>query len=115
MNFVYKIVANAMWRNACDAGSFAGSADDVRDGYIHMSTAKQVAGTLARHFAGQSDLVIVAFDGQTLGRDLRFDVSRDGDLFPHFYAALPTAAALWSRPIPIGADGQPKCPEDWLQ
>lgn len=115
MNVVFKIVANGVWRDACEAGSFTGSADDVRDGYIHMSTARQVAGTLARHFAGQKDLVIVAFDAQTLGRDLRYEVSRGGDLFPHFYAALPTARALWSRPIPTGPDGQPKCPEDWLE
>ncbi|NOU04665.1 MAG: DUF952 domain-containing protein, partial [Hyphomicrobiaceae bacterium] len=70
-----------------------------------FSTAEQSAETAAKHFAGQSNLVLVAFDADTLGPNLKWEPSRGGALFPHLYAALPTASALWVKPLPLGPDG----------
>ena len=39
-------------------GTFSGSPVDLADGFIHMSTAGQLAETVAKHFANQSGLHI---------------------------------------------------------
>ncbi len=57
---LYKVVPASVWHNAHADGEFAGHAIDLADGYIHLSTPDQVEETLARHFAGQSDLVLVS-------------------------------------------------------
>ena len=97
---VYKILGAADWAEAQARGRYEGSAVDRRDGYIHLSTAAQVAETARRHFAGQDDLLLVAVDAAALGEALRWEPSRGGDLFPHLYAPLTAAAVRWSTPIP---------------
>ncbi len=99
MSLVYKICPRAVWQAAMTAGRYDGSDDDRRDGFIHLSTADQVPGTLADHFAGERDLVVVAYAADDLGAALRFEPSRGGALFPHQYGPLPTAKALWVRAI----------------
>jgi uncharacterized protein (DUF952 family) len=94
---VYKIVPAHVWRTAEASGQFTGSAADERDGFIHLSTARQVAGTAARHFAGIDDLLLVAVSAADL--DLRWELSRGGDVFPHLYGPLPMSAVRWSRPL----------------
>jgi uncharacterized protein (DUF952 family) len=102
---IYKIAPRALWDSAVEAGVFAGAPIDVADGFIHLSTADQVRETAARHFTGQADLVLVAFDGGAFGEALRYEVSRGGALFPHLFAPLPVSAALWVRSLPVGSDG----------
>jgi uncharacterized protein (DUF952 family) len=97
---VYKICARAEWDAAISAGSYAGSADDARDGFIHFSTAEQVPATAAKYFAGRSDLVLVEVDAAQLGSALRFEPSRGGALFPHLYGVLPLAAVVSTRAYP---------------
>lgn len=111
---IYKIVPAALWRAAEATGTFDGAPVDLADGFIHFSTGAQVAETAARHFAGQTDLLLVAVDGATLGPALRYEPSRGGALFPHLYAGLPVAAALWVRPLPTGPDGHHLFPEDLM-
>ncbi len=92
-------------------GRFHGSAVDARDGFIHFSTAAQLAETAARHFAGATDLMLVAVDGDCLGPALRWEPSRGGALFPHLYGALPVAAVRWARPLPDEIGGRRPMPE----
>ncbi len=108
---IYKIVPEALWKPARQAGVFEGAAIDLSDGYIHFSTAAQVRETAARHFAGQTDLLLVAVDGAMLGDALKYEASRGGDLFPHLYANLPLDAVLWERPLPLDASGRHQFPE----
>jgi uncharacterized protein (DUF952 family) len=103
---IYKICRAAEWEAAVRAGAFQGSAVDLRDGYIHFSTAEQVAETAAKHFAGQDALVLVAVAAETLGTDLKWEPSRGGALFPHLYRPLPVSAALWVKPLPLDATGR---------
>lgn len=105
MSVVYKIVPGALWEQARQTGVFHGAPIDFTDGYIHLSTGKQVKQTAALYFAGQTDLLLVAIDGDALGEKLVFEVSRGGDLFPHHYASLPLSAVLWEKPLPLGPDG----------
>ena len=102
---VFKIVGDADWKAAERNGEYAGSSDDRRDGFIHLSTASQVAGTLERHFSGRGDLVIVAVDVRPLGLALRYEPSRGGALFPHLYGVLRLAAVAWAARLPLGPDG----------
>ncbi len=111
-SIIYKICPDAMWREAQKAGRFDGAPIDLADGYIHFSTAAQVRETAAKHFAGQRDLVLVAVPAEALGEVLKWEVSRGGALFPHLYAPLDPAAALWARPLPLGPDGAHVFPVD---
>ena len=111
MTLIYKIATTAQWRDAVAAGVFAGAPVDLADGFIHFSSATQVAGTLERHFAGQVDLLVITLDADALGDALRWEPSRGGQLFPHLYAPLPVAAALEVQPIGVGADGQHVLPK----
>jgi len=108
---IYKIVPEALWHEASRKGVFEGAPVDLQDGYIHFSTAEQLAETARRHFAGQNHLLLVAVDGDRLGDALKFEPSRGGDLFPHLYAPLKVEAALWVRPIGTGPDGGHSLPD----
>ncbi|MFS2151648.1 DUF952 domain-containing protein [Rhizobium sp. Rhizsp42] len=103
---LYKIVTETLWQDARAAGVFRGAAIDLKDGFIHFSTASQAVQTAALHFAGQTGLLLVAVDGVALGDKLIFEPSRGGDLFPHLYADLPLSAVLWEKPLPPDAEGK---------
>lgn len=109
---VYKILSDADWQAAQVHGVYPGSLDDARDGFIHFSTANQLAGTAAKYFRGMAGLVLVAVDAGTLGSALRWEPSRGGALFPHLYAPLDVARAIWVRPMPLGPDGIPVVPSE---
>lgn len=111
---VYKIATVVDWRQALANGFFAGSADDVRDGFIHLSSQSQLPGTLEKHFRGKTDLVLIAFKEQKLGSDLKWEASRGGELFPHFYGRLPLAGALWDRKLEMGPAGSPVIKDEWF-
>ena len=108
--FIYKIVPEALWREAEKAGRFDGAPVDLADGFIHFSTAAQVRETAAKHFVGQDDLLLVAVEAGVLGEALKYEVSRGGALFPHLYAALDLDTIAWVKPLPLGKDGAHRFP-----
>ena len=111
MTTIYKICEREAWRDCERAGVYRGSAADRRDGFIHFSTAAQLAGTAAKHFAGQADLMLVAVDDATLGPTLKWEPSRGGELFPHLYDPLSLDAVLWTRLLPDEVGGKRTLPE----
>ncbi len=112
---VFKVATRQAWDDACRLGSFSGSDDDLRDGFIHLSAPHQLAETLAKHFTGQTDLVLITLDATALGSELKWERSRGGDLFPHLYASLPTTAARQVRTLRLDDSGVPIIPEDERQ
>jgi uncharacterized protein (DUF952 family) len=86
--FVYKILTNEQWETLKHEGSFVGSPDDLRDGFIHLSLPSQVVGTLEKHFSGQEGLVLLKLHAGRLGAGLRVEKSRGGQDFPHLYREL---------------------------
>jgi uncharacterized protein (DUF952 family) len=102
---IYKIFRRPEWVAFRDAGETLGAPIDLIDGYIHFSTAAQVAETAARHFASESDLVLLALDSARLGPALKWEPSRGGALFPHLYRKLTLADVLWDKSLPLGATG----------
>ena len=85
---IYKILRLVEWRAFEAAGRFEGSPDDLRDGFIHFSSEEQVAGTLAKYFSGEREVMILSVDPGPLGDALRWEASRNGALFPHLYGVL---------------------------
>jgi len=108
---IFKLCRASAWAEAERSGTFLGSPVDLRDGYIHFSTAEQVADTAARHFAGVDGLTLLAVDADTLGSALRWEPSRGGALFPHLYGPLPVASVLWVRALPLDASGRHVFPD----
>ena len=101
----FKIVSAADWAAFQAEDRYAGSAVDRADGYIHMSTAEQVADTARKHYAGRDGLMLLTVDLEALGPALQWEPSRGGDLFPHLYADLPLSAVTASQGFAVDADG----------
>lgn len=86
---VYKIVTDEQWQALNLGGPWLGAPVDLADGFVHFSAADQVQGTLDKHFAGQRGLRVLEIPVDRLDPSaLRWEVSRNGDLFPHLYGPL---------------------------
>ena len=113
-DFVYKIAARPAAEAAAAEGKFPRMPIDDKDGYIHFSTAEQLAETLRLHFAGQGNLVLLAVRPIEMGAGLRWEPSRGGQLFPHLYADLHIGALGQYATISVADDGSVTLPE-WVQ
>ena len=100
MQIFYKILPGAVWDAARLRGRFEGSGIDLVDGYIHLSAAGQVVETAARHFAGIEGLVIVAVPEEAVAKNLKWEASRGGALFPHVYGVIDPAQVSWVKDLP---------------
>jgi uncharacterized protein (DUF952 family) len=98
---IFKIFRTDEWSALRKTGETAGAPIDVADGYVHFSTAAQVAETAAKHFAGVDGLMLLAVDTDRLGDDLKWEKSRGDQLFPHLYRALSLADVSWAHPMPL--------------
>jgi len=105
---IYKVLRDKEWVELQAAGETEGAPVDRADGYVHLSTRETLEGTLAKHFAGETGLILLAVEADSLGDALRWEVSRGAALFPHLYRRLRLADILWTRAI---ADG-PIAPDD---
>ena len=102
---IYKILRAGEWADLRAKGETQGAPVDVADGYIHFSTAEQARETAAKHFAGEGDLMLAAFETDRMGDTLKWEPSRGGALFPHFYGPMTLAHVVWAQPLPLGHDG----------
>src|SRR3984957_11392312 len=100
----YKVLTADEWA-ALNAGAFEGAPIDKADGFIHLSTASQLTETVDRYFSGQKGLVIAAIDLAALGDGVRWEPSRNGQLFPHVYASLMRKAVIAWGPLERCANG----------
>ncbi|MBM3539879.1 MAG: DUF952 domain-containing protein [Alphaproteobacteria bacterium] len=103
---IYHVCRAEEWEAARRAGRYPGSSQDRADGFIHFSGASQVVASVAKHRAGQDNLVILEVDAAVLGPALRWEPSRGGALFPHLYGDLPAAAVTRFAALKLGADGR---------
>jgi uncharacterized protein (DUF952 family) len=108
---IYKICPGPAWREAERRGVYRGSTDDARDGFIHFSLRSQVAQTARKHFAGQSGLLLIEVDADALGEALRWERSRNDELFPHLYGELDLGAVLGVHDVRARSDGTHDIPE----
>ena len=103
---IYHMCPAETWQEALHGGIYHGTADDRRDGFIHFSTAEQIAESARRHRAGQQGLLLIAVESARLGARLKWEKSRGGALFPHLYGPLDPAEIASVRPLPLGPDGE---------
>lgn len=108
---IYKIFREKEWQELADKGESAGAPVDIADGFVHFSTAEQARETAAKHFAGETGLVLAALDSDALGEALKWEESRGGALFPHLYRDLRLTDVLWTKPLPL-VDGTHAFPKD---
>ena len=106
-DFIYKICSRAAFHDAQASGALAPSPDDVRDGFIHLSSQAQVQGTLERHFRSERDLVLLTVEVERLAAGaLSWEPSRDGQRFPHLYGSLPVSAVVRVLELPDDEDSR---------
>ena len=111
MRRIYKICPASAWREAERQGVYRGSADDARDGFIHFSLPAQVGETARKHFFGQTGLFLIEVDADVLGEALRWERSRNDELFPHLYGELDLGAVTAVLDIHARSDGSHDIPE----
>ena len=106
----YKVLTGDQMAALERDGRFAGAPVDLADGYIHLSTADQLAATLDRHFAGQADLHVAAIDLGSFSGSLKWEAARDGALFPHLYGPLLLETVIAYGPLKRDEAGKVKLP-----
>jgi uncharacterized protein (DUF952 family) len=111
MTMIYHMCRAEEWTAAVKAKVYHGSSQDLADGFIHFSTAEQIAESARRHRSGQDGLVLIAVDPALLGERLHWEPSRGGDLFPHLYGTLNPAESVTVWRLQLGPDGLHQFPE----
>jgi len=106
IRMIYHMCPADTWQEAVRAGVYHGTDDDRRDGFIHFSTADQIAASARRHRARQAGLVLIAVESAPLGARLTWEKSRAGALFPHLFGPLDPAEVAYVHPLPLGSDGE---------
>ena len=109
---LYKIMSRQEWEAAQAQGVYEGSKVDRKDGFIHLSAAHQVRTTAQKHFSGKPDLVLISVREEGLSKNLKWEVSRGGDLFPHIYGPLQLAAIIDVVALPL-VKGMHQFPENF--
>ena len=110
-NPIYHVRRREEWEAALERGRYDGSSQDRADGFIHFSGPDQVVASAAKHRAGQDGLVLLTVDPDRLGDRLKWEPSRGGALFPHFYGPLPLDAVMRIDDLRLDADGRHVFPE----
>lgn len=111
--YVYKILSAPDWATAEKSGT-SQTALDMGDGYVHLSTRAQVGETLALQYKDAEQVRLLEYTIDALGRmgEVRWEVSRGGQLFPHLYGDLniSDAAKVWI--LDLDSAGTPILPEE---
>jgi uncharacterized protein (DUF952 family) len=87
-DFIYHITTKERWADALAKGQY--EADTLAsEGYMHCSTADQVAGVLDRYYQGHTGLVKLKIQKDKVERPLVFELAGSiNELFPHIHGPL---------------------------
>lgn len=100
---LYHLATPLDWERCSGDGEYR--ADSLAsEGFIHLSTGKQVLRSAARFFGEAADLLLIEVDRSALADALRFEAA-DGEMFPHLYAPLPLSAVLRQVSLERDASG----------
>ncbi len=86
--FVYRVMKLDEWNLFKKNKEFFGNSFDKKSGFIHLSTKKQLINTIDLHFEKNSKLIILKFNVKKFGKKLKWEKSRNDQLFPHLYSLL---------------------------
>lgn len=113
-DYVYKVASREIYIASQEEGTFVGQPIDLKDGYIHLSTAAQLRETIRLYFAGLKDQVLFAVPVAPFGEAMKWEASRGGDLFPHLHGELPMSSVTRMVDLDVPADGIVTLPE-WVK
>jgi len=85
--FVYRVLHPEEWDDFKEKKVFCGNDLDKKSGYIHLSKKKQLKKTINIYFK-KKKIVILKIDTKRLGKNLFWEISREGEKFPHLYDKL---------------------------
>lgn len=111
MTIIYHMADKDEWETAKKSGSYLGSANDIKDGFIHFSTQETVIESAAKHRAGEENLLLLAVQSDAIGDALKWEAARGGVLFPHLYCPLKSEWVVREDPLPVDQDGLHIFPE----
>jgi uncharacterized protein (DUF952 family) len=103
--FILHILPREAWQQAQAAGLYEPPSLQT-EGFIHCSTAEQVAGTADRYFRGQHDLLLLHIDVTQLAADVLYELAPGTQrYFPHIYGALNLDAVARAEPFETDING----------
>ena len=92
--FAYHLARKADWAKGKELGLYTGSAEDLKDGFLHFSTAKHIEQSCRLYRKGEDNLILIEVNLQELKKsdksgEMKWDpVPSRGEPFPHLYGAL---------------------------
>lgn len=84
---VFHITTPDAWADAQAAGALS-PPSLAAEGFVHCSTADQLDGTLARHFASAEELLLLRLRRDLLEPELRWEEASHGGSYPHLYRPI---------------------------
>jgi len=89
-NYIYKILSSTEWEDASESEIIITELDK-KDGFVHLSTAKQLSATLALYFSHCQEVILLRILSETLKDKLVYEYpdSKERTVkFPHYYGEL---------------------------
>lgn len=105
---IYHIIGRADWELAQVRGLHE-PLSLTTEGFIHCSTAEQVAGVAEAFYAGRPNLLLLHIDVAHIAPDIRYE--GEPEAFPHIYGPLDIAAVLHVQRYAAGEDGRFATPD----
>src|SRR5215472_4892927 len=109
MSIIYHIATAADWEQARRDGEYTTSTRGrtlAEQGFIHGSTAEQVAPVANMIYKGVPDLLVLVIDTDRVRPEIRYEqVPGWESVFPHIYGPLNADAVVRARPLEPGSDG----------
>ena len=93
------VTTRVEWR-VCDALPNYEPSAYSQEGFIHCCTQEQLQGVLTRYFKGKKGLLLLYIDKSKLEKPLIYEVSTNGELFPHIYGVINKDAVVNIEVIP---------------
>jgi uncharacterized protein (DUF952 family) len=108
----YKLLTLEEWTQFEAQGIFYGSPLDLKDGFIHNSTAVQIPSTTERYYAQRKDVVLVKVDSKKVVGEIKLDLAKNGEYYPHIYNGyIPLGAVLNAKTLEVDSHGKHVFPE----
>jgi len=89
-NKVYKVLTLGEWEESSKIGQIV-TARDQQDGFVHLSSAKQLNMTLSLYFLKQEKVILLQINEGDIIEGLTYEYAdKRGGEFAHFYGELST-------------------------
>ena len=86
-NYVYRVFRKEELEEFRKSKLFRGNKLDINSGFIHLCTDQQIKETINKYFKTEQTY-IVKFKISDLEDSLRWEKSRNEEIFPHYYGTL---------------------------